>query len=153
MHIPQIFNKRLQTGAVFLSMNRCIIVFIAACIYSASFAQSDFIQLKKRDKVIGSWFKGNYITLQLNNEQWINALIYKIQDDSLYLRPYIVQTYANRLGLPFLDTTYYGLMPLHMSGIKAFPKDDESFSYIKNGTLFYIAGGGYLLLNIIFQAL
>ena len=41
------------------------------------------------------------------------------------------------------------MMPVHPNQLNAFPKDDEGFSYIKNGTLFYIAGGGYLLLNVI----
>ena len=131
-------------------MNRCIPALIIVCIiYNVSFAQSDFIQLKKRDKVIKSWFKGNDFYGQLKNGQWVTALIYKIENDSLYLRPYIVRTYANRLGLPYLDTTYYGMMPVHPNQLNAFPKDDEGFSYIKNGTLFYIAGGGYLLLNVI----
>jgi len=124
------FNKPLLSSVVFLKMNRCIFVLITAFIATSSFAQSDFIQLKKNDRVLKTWFKDNYITLQLKNNQWLDAVIYKIQDDSLYLRPYVVNTYANRLGLPFLDTTFYGLMPIHTSYIKAFPKDDEGFAYV-----------------------
>ncbi|MBV9961167.1 MAG: hypothetical protein JO072_02870 [Parafilimonas sp.] len=130
-------------------MNRCFTALVTSFILTSSFAQSDFIQLKKHNKVIQSWFKGNYIYVQLQNEQWINAVIYNIKDDSLYLRPYRVYTYANRLGLPFLDTTFYGLMPVHYSYLYAFPKEDEGFSYVKNGLIFDIAGGGYLLLNTI----
>lgn len=40
-------------------------------------------------------------------------------------------------------------MTIHVNHIKAFPKTDESFSYVKNGLIFKIAGGGYLLLNAI----
>ncbi|MEP6466658.1 MAG: hypothetical protein ABJB05_10155 [Parafilimonas sp.] len=105
--------------------------------------------MKKKDKVLQSWFKGNNIYTQLKNGQWINAVIYNIKDDSLYLRPYVVHTYINRLGLNFLDTTYYGMMTIHPDKINAFPKHGESFSYVKNGTIFEIGGGGYLLLNII----
>lgn len=143
------FNKPLQSRFVFLKMNRCIIAIIAAFIITPSFAQSDFIQLKKNNKVIKTWFKGNDFYGQLQNDQWVTAEIYKIQDDSLYLRPYIVQTFANRLGLPFLDTTYYGIMPVHYNQLKAFPKEDEAFSYVKNGLIFEIAGGGYIILNVI----
>jgi hypothetical protein len=130
-------------------MNRCTITLLALLISTSCFSQTDFIQLKKKDKVLQTWFKDNYIYLQLKNGQWINALIHKIQDDSLYLRPYNVQTYINRLGFNALDTIYYGLMTIHVNNIKAFPKDDEGFVYIKDGTLFKIAGGGYALLNII----
>ncbi len=130
-------------------MNRFIIAIIAALIITPSFAQSDFIQLKKNNKVIKTWFKGNEFYGQLKNGEWITATIYKIQYDSLYLRPYIVQTLANRLGLPVLDTTYYGLMPVHISQLLAFPKEDEGFSDVKNGLIFKIAGGGFLVLNVI----
>lgn len=130
-------------------MNRCIIAIITAFIVTPSFAQSDFIQLKKKNKVIKSWFRGNDFYGQLESGQWVTAVIHKIQDDSLHLRPYIVQTYANRLGLPFLDTTYFGIMPVHIKQLKAFPKEDEAFSYVKNGLIFELAGGGFMLLNII----
>ena len=149
MHMQASFNKLLQRGFVFLKMNRCILIIIALFIINSSFGQSDFFQLKKRDKVLKTWYKDNYIYLQLKNDQWVNAVIYKIQDDSLYLRPYVVQTYVNRLGLNFLDTTFYGLMTVHINNIRAFPKEDEAFSYVKNGLIFDIAGGGYLLLNVI----
>jgi hypothetical protein len=143
------FNKALPTCFVFLIMNRCILVVFIALFTTASFGQSDFIQLKKKNKVIQTWFKDNYIYVQLKSDQWINAVIYNIKDDSLYLRPYVVQTYINRIGLNYLDTTFYGLMQIHINYIKAFPKDDEGLAFIKNGALFKIAGGGYALLNII----
>ena len=149
MHMQASFNKLLLSKVVFLKMNRCILILITAFIITSSFAQSDFIQLKKNNKVLKTWFKDNNITLQLKNNQWLDAMIYKIQDDSLYLRPYVVQTYVNRIGLNFLDTTYYGLMIIHTSYIKAFPKEDEGFAYVKNGAIFKIAGGGYALLNVI----
>ena len=130
-------------------MNRCILFCITVFICTSSYAQSDFIQLKKHNKVLQTWFKNSYITLQLKNGEWLDAIIYKIQDDSLYLRPYIAQTFINRLGFNFIDTTYYGLLTIHPAYIKAFPKKSESFSYVKNGSIFDIAGGVYLLLNII----
>ncbi len=130
-------------------MNRCILASIAALIITSSFAQSDFIILKKNDKVLQTWFKDNDIYMQLKNGQWINAIIYKIEKDSLYLRPYVVQTFVNRIGLNFLDTTYYGLMAISPNYINAFPKKGESFSYVKNGLIFVLAGGGYLVLNVI----
>jgi hypothetical protein len=147
--MPAGFNKLFQSCVVFLKMNRCILTLITAFIVTSSFAQSDFIQLKKNDKVIQNWFKGNYITCELDNDQWVQAVIYKIQYDSLYLRPYALEVGYNRLGLNTMDTVFYGLMTINVNRIKSFPKTDESFSYVKNGLLFKIAGGGYLLLNAI----
>ena len=143
------FNKLLQSAFVLLNMNRCILIIIASFVITSAFTQSDFIQLKKRNTVLQTWFKGNYITLQLKNQQWLDAVIYKIKDDSLYLRPYSLQTNFNRLGLNYIDTIFYGLLTIHINYVNAFPKKDEGFSYVKNGSIFYIAGGGYLLLNII----
>ena len=41
---------------------------------------------------------------------------------------------------------------VHYNDIVAIPKKHESFSYIKNGTLFMIGGGGYILLNVVNSA-
>ena len=149
MRMQVSFNKPLRSGFVFLKMNRCFLILITIFIANTSFSQSDFFQLKKRDKVLKSWYKDNDIYFQLKNGQWITAVIHKIQDDSLYLRPYQVQTFVNRLGLNYMDTTFYGLMVIHINAIHAFPKEDEGFSYVKNGAIFKIAGAGYLLLNVI----
>lgn len=148
MHTQATFNKLLQRRVVFLKMNRCLTTIIAVSVAIASFAQSDFIQLKKNNKVLGSWFSNNYITLQLKNEQWLDAIIHDIKNDSLFLRPYTLRTNYNRLGINYIDTVYYGFMNVSVNEIKAFPKKEGS-GLIKRGTLFTIAGGGYLLLNII----
>ena len=143
------FNKALPTCFVFLIMNRCMLVLFITLFTTASFGQSDFIQLKKKNKVIQTWFKDNYIYLQLKNDQWINAVIYNIKNDSLYLRPFATRVLANRWGMPYVDTTYYGYMPVSVKNIRAFPKMEESFAYVKNGLLLQLGGGGYLVLNII----
>jgi hypothetical protein len=130
-------------------MNRCILAIITFLILTSSFAQSDFIQLKKKDKVLQSWFKDNDIYVQLRNGTWINAMIYKIQYDSLYLQPYRVFYYTRGGGINAVDTVYYGTRTISINYINAFPKQDEGSGLIRNGTLFKAGGGGYLLLNII----
>jgi hypothetical protein len=83
------------------------------------------------------------------NGTWINATIYNIKDDSLYLRPYHVFYYTRGGGINAVDTVYYGAKTISVNYIKAFPKQDEGSGLISPGTLFTAAGGGYLLLNII----
>jgi hypothetical protein len=130
-------------------MNCCKLLLLFIFISNITSAQSDFIILKKRSRVLETWFSGQYIQLQLNNRQWVSAQIKKIQDDSLYLRPFATRVLANRWGMPYVDTTYYGYMPVSVKNIRALPKMEESFAYVKNGLLLQLGGGGYLVLNII----
>jgi len=129
-------------------MNCCKILILLICISKISNAQ-DIIVLKDRKKVIETWFAGQHIQLQLQNKQWVSALINKIQNDSLYLRPFVTQVLVNRWGMPYEDTTFYGFMNIGVNDIYAFPKKDESFPYIKNGFIFQVGAAGYLVLNLI----
>jgi hypothetical protein len=130
-------------------MNCCKLLLVFIFISNTCTAQSDFILLKKGSRVLETWFSGQNIQLQLDNRQWVNAVINKIQDDSLYLRPFVTQVLANRWGMPYIDTTYYGVMNIDVKDIRALPKTGESFPYIRNGLIFQIGGGGYLALNVI----
>ena len=104
--------------------------------------------LKKKNRVIQTWFSGQHIYVELKNGNWINALINKIQLDSLYLQPFATPVVLNRFGMPVTDTVFYGVMNVAVNNLHAFPKN-ESVSYIKNGLLLQLGGGGYLLLNVI----
>ena len=96
-----------------------------------------------------TWFAGQNIKLQLTNKQWIDALLHKIQNDSLYLRPFVTRILPNAWGMPYVDTTYYGLMVVGVNDIYAFPKTKESFPYVRNGFIFQVGAAGYLALNLI----
>ncbi len=104
--------------------------------------------MKKNSHVIQTWFSGQAIFTQLTDGAWVNALIKKIELDTLYLRPFTTVVVANRLGMPITDTVFYGLMNVAVNKLHAFPKH-ESMPYIKNGLILQLGGGGYLLLNII----
>lgn len=130
-------------------MKRCATaVFILLIAYTSYAQSSDFIQLKKGDKVLQTWFKDNVIYMQLQNGTWMNAIIYKIKDDSLYLRPFEVVYYTRGQGINAMDTVFYGAKTINVNYINAFPKDKGS-GLIKKGTLFKAGGGGFLLLNVI----
>src|SRR5258706_6741592 len=123
-------------------MNSCKLLITFIFISNICIAQSDFILLKKRSRVLQTWFAGQNIQLQLSNKQWLNAVINKIGNDSLYLRPFVTQVLANRWGMPYVDTTYYGVMHIDVKDIRALPKTEESFPYIRNGLICQIGGGG-----------
>lgn len=128
-------------------MNRCRLLLIFLLISKFSISQ-DFIVLKKKSRVIQTWFGGQHIYVQLNNGSWVNALINKIQLDSLYLQPFATPVVINRFGMPVTDTVFYGEMTVAVNILHAFPKN-ESMPYIKNGLILQLGGGGYLLLNVI----
>lgn len=141
------FNKPLPRRFVFLKMIGCRLLLIFLLFSKISVAQ-DFIVLKKKSKVIQTWFSGQHIDAQLRNGAWVNALINKIQLDTLYLQPFATPTVLNRFGMPVIDTVFYGIMKVSVNNLHAFPKH-ESLPYVKNGLLLQLGSGGYLLLNII----
>jgi hypothetical protein len=130
-------------------MKRWLSAVVLSLISFSVLAQSDFIQLKKHHKVIQSWYKDNDITFLQKDGSSVTALIDKIRDDSLYMRPYQVFYYTTRSGINMSDTVFYGTMTIHYQSIYGFPKQDEGSGLIKKGTLFKVGGGGFLLLNII----
>ena len=73
-----------------------------------SFAQGDFILLRKDNVVIQSYFKDSYLKCQLNNGQWIEGRIKQIKADSLFLEQIQVRQVASIFGTPMLDTLRYG---------------------------------------------
>lgn len=128
-------------------MKCCKLLLILLLSSKISTAQ-DFIVLKKNSHVIQTWFSGQSIFTQLTNGAWINAIIKKIELDTLYLRPFTTQIVFNRFGMPITDTVFYGSMNVAVNKLHAFPKN-ESMPYIKNGLILQLGGGGYLLLNVI----
>jgi hypothetical protein len=111
-------------------------------------AQSDFVLLKKHHKTIESFYTGSYINCRTNGE-WIEAYISNISNDTLHLKPYELVHFINAWGMPAVDTLWRHERKIAVKDIDAFPKTDQSFSYIKDGTLLQIGAGGYIILNVI----
>ncbi len=112
-------------------------------------AQSAMITLKKGHKTIERYFPGDYINCRLTSGEWMEARITKMYNDSLQLKPFELVQYMNALGIPFTDTLWKNKRNISLNDIDAFPRRDQSVSYIKNGTIFQVIGGGYILLNVI----
>lgn len=117
----------------------------------SSSAQQDFLLLKKGNKTYQSFFKGSFMTFQLENYQWLNGRIQKLTNDSIYFYQMEIGMRPNSFGLGAVaDTTVLGLIPLAIKNIRAMPvpPKKESFAFIKNGSLFQFGAGGYMLLNV-----
>ncbi|MEX6688711.1 hypothetical protein QTN47_14485 [Danxiaibacter flavus] len=121
------------------------ILVLATILFSAFHvqAQEDYVVLRKGNKTIQRFTSGSYIDCRLDNYQWMSGYITAIRHDSLFIRQFQVRTIGS-----ISDTSTFGIFPIHINDIKAFPKQPESFEFIKNGTLFMIGGGGYAVLNI-----
>jgi len=86
---------------------------------------------------------------QLFNGQWMEGRIKQIKADSLFLEQFQVRQVASIFGTPMLDTVRYGLAKLSINDIHLLPKKEQGVSAIKNGSLFMLGAGGYMVLNII----
>ncbi len=115
----------------------------------SSFAQGDFILLRKDNVVIQSYVKDSYLKCQLNNGQWIEGRIKKIKADSLFLEQIQVRQVASIFGTPMLDTMRYGLAKFSINDVHLLPKKEHGISVVNDGSLFMLGAGGYAVLNII----
>jgi hypothetical protein len=128
---------------------RLLILCFLLCSAVAAFCQSDFMQLKKGNKTLKTFMPGSYIVFQLGNYQWLEGEIQTIRNDTFYIKQVILRRAANWIGMPVIDTGYLNIIGFHVNEIYAMPRKPGSFEYVKNGSLFMIGGGGYLLLNTI----
>ncbi len=113
------------------------------------FAQPNFAVLRKHNQTIKTYFPTSYIVFQLSNKQWIEGRIKTIKDDSLFINQMALRNVINYLGLFAIDTVRLGIFKVSVNEIYALPKEKESFSFIRNGSLFQIGAIGYMGLNII----
>lgn len=130
-------------------MKKIGLLFILTAVTFYADAQSAMITLKKGHKTIERYFSGDYINCRLVSGEWMEARITKMHEDSIQLKPFELVQYMNSLGIPYTDTLWKNKRDISLKEIDAFPRRDQSFSYIKNGAILQIIGGGYILLNVI----
>ena len=69
------------------------------------FSQSaDFIQLKKHNKTIITFYSGNNIAFTAESGAYIDALINGIKNDTLYLQQFIIRYLPTTIGTYIIDT-------------------------------------------------
>ncbi len=130
----------------------CVAALLFFCSH-ASFSQAgDFVVIKKKNQTIRTFFSGSYARFQLLGGEWFNGRIVHIQNDSLFFREVIVQQVPTPWGVTRLDTMTTSVRKVHYNDIIAVPRRKESFTYIKNGSLLMIGGGGFIALNLVNSA-
>lgn len=105
---------------------------------------ADFIQLKKKGKIIQTFYAGSSIEFTTASGSHISALINGIKNDSLYLQEFIMAYIPTLAGTYILDTTgsyHYKFNYHQINAIGAKPK--HGFNFKSSGASLF--GGGVLI--------
>jgi len=140
-------------------MSRTFLLLLFLSFYFCGSAQHDFFLFRDGNKTITRYDAGSYITFQLNDLQWYHGEITRVANDSFF-----VHRMAIHRTLMGSDTVHYGIIPVAFGDVRAMPRKKamfyfegdnvrliygkQSWVYVKNGLIFQMAGGGFVLLNI-----
>jgi hypothetical protein len=143
-------------------MNKLLLTACLSVAFSLAHSQQTFLVLKKGNRTIESYWRGNIIAFQLKDKQWVKGEVATIRNDSLYIRPLVI-----RFTMTSIDTLHYGIAAYSLSDLYALPKkgvliDEVNGSYqisrsgghvhwywIKSGWIFRATGSGYIALTLL----
>ena len=122
-----------------------LILPILLFITSTSFSQSaDFIQLKKNNKTITSFYSGMNIEFTSESGSFIDALINGIKSDTLYLQQFIVRYLPTNFGTYIVDTVGSYRYKYHYNQIIAIGRKEKT-NFNVQGSGAALLGGGAVL--------
>lgn len=104
---------------------------------------SDFIILKKKDKTVRSFYAGTTIQFVTVNGAYRDALINKIQNDTLYIQEFLIRQVQTQLGFYVIDTAGSFRYAYHYKDIRIIGKPQKGFNLRGSGSA--LLGGGILL--------
>lgn len=110
-----------------------------------SFAQSaDFIQLKKKDKTITTFYSGSTISLTTESGAFINATINGINNDTIYLQEFIIRYQPTTIGTYIIDTLGSYHYKYHYNQVAAIGRKEKT-NFNNRGSGAALMGGGIVL--------
>jgi hypothetical protein len=118
-----------------------ILLLISATTFSQS---ADFIQLKKKNKHVTTFYSGMNISLTAESGANINALINGIQNDTLYLQEFIIRYLPTTFGTYIIDTVGSYRYKYHYNQVAAIGKKEKT-NFNTKGSGAALFGGGALL--------
>lgn len=118
------------------------------CFHSNTWAQSGVLVFKKKNQNIQSWVKDDYIRFQYVTTQWLEGRIKRIERDSVFVNCYITRQVPNQFGFAITDTSWFGMMGIHVSEIIGMPGNRYKSGMFTNGSLLKIGSAGYIFLNL-----
>ena len=118
-----------------------ILLFISTTAFSQS---ADFIQLKKSNKTITTFYSGMNMAFTAESGAYIDALINGIKNDTLYLQQFIIRYLPTTIGTYIVDTVGSYHYKYHYNQIVAIgQKEKTNFNVKGSGAALF--GGGVLL--------
>ena len=118
-----------------------ILLFISTTAFSQS---ADFIQLKKNNKTITTFYSGMNMAFTAESGAYIDALINGIKNDTLYLQQFIIRYLPTTIGTYIVDTVGSYHYKYHYNQIVAIgQKEKTNFNVKGSGAALF--GGGVLL--------
>lgn len=118
-----------------------ILLFIS----TASFSQSaDFIQLKKNNKTITTFYSGSNIAFTSESGSFINATINGIKNDTLYLQEFIIRYLPTTIGTYIIDTAGSYHYKYHYNQVVAIGRKERT-NFNTRGSGAALFSGGVLL--------
>jgi len=120
-----------------------ILLFISAGTYAQS---ADFIQLKKNNKTIATYYSGSNIAFTAESGTYINALINGIKNDTLYLQEFIIRYLPTTIGTIIIDTVGSYHYKYHYKQVAAIGKKEKTNFNVKGSGAALLGGGALLTL-------
>ncbi len=119
--------------------------FFSVLFSSISFAQTDFIVLKKNDRTLKTLFAGSEASFT-TSLRYYSGRIDAVEKDSIYLLEYDVRQVATNLGVYILDTVATYRMGVYYRDILKIQNKRKGFNLAASGAS--LLGGGILLTTI-----
>ncbi len=118
-----------------------LLLFIFTALHSR--AQNDFLLLKKHNKTIAHYFKGDAIGVYTKDCALINGILKKCSGDTLYINIPVTQNYATIFGNA-VDTTGYNYFKINVQDVAMIPAQRLNATTIGN----IIVRAGVLITSI-----
>lgn len=109
-----------------------------------SFAQGDFILLKKHNKTVKRIFQGDQFSFSTNSGVYKEGLISKIQNDSIYIKQFVVKQIPTTIGTYILDTAGSLKFVYNYKDINTIGEKPKGFNLSAGG--YTLMGGSVLLI-------
>jgi len=117
-----------------------ILLFISGKLFSQP---SDFILLKKHNRTIASFYRGNTISFVTTSGAAIDAEITGIRNDSIFLAQYVIQQIPSNAGVNIVDTVGSYPYQFNYNDIRSINLPGRHFDFSASGGSLF--GGGILL--------
>jgi hypothetical protein len=103
----------------------------------------DFLVLKKKNKTIQSFYSGTPIEFTTVHGVYKNGWITKIQNDSIFIKEYIIRNVMTQMGFYVIDTAGSLSFTYPYKDIAQIGKKSSGFNWSGSGAA--LLGGGILL--------